>query len=139
MVVYTSGINRNILECKVGSHCQSYKGILVLIETYWNVKLANPCIKSGIQDVLIETYWNVKPVPDRECARSSESINRNILECKVTRSRRTLVTTIGINRNILKCKGICDSSGSSPISVLIETYWNVKDTCWFYRFKDNAY
>ena len=33
----------------------------VLIETYWNVKLANPCIKSGIQDC----------------------INRNILECKV--------------------------------------------------------
>ena len=48
------------------------------------------------------------------------------MECKVTRSRRTLVTTIGINRNILECKGICDSSGSSPISVLIETYWSVK-------------
>ena len=56
------GINRNILECK-----EQFKGFhlgsnLVLIETYWNVKIP------GLRDirensgVLIETYWNVKLV-----------------------------------------------------------------------------
>ena len=32
----------------------------------------------------------------------------------------------GINRNILECKGIHQLQHYSRISVLIETYWNVK-------------
>ena len=54
----------------------------VLIETSWNVKsgiLINP---SGSVSVLIETSWNVKRVIPH-CRQHSESINRNIVECKV--------------------------------------------------------
>ena len=34
----TSGINRNILECKAKTILKENQVILVLIETYWNVK-----------------------------------------------------------------------------------------------------
>ena len=33
---------------------------LVLIETYWNVKIDNRYIAHKESKVLIETYWNVK-------------------------------------------------------------------------------
>ena len=54
--------------------------------------------------VLIETYWNVKvgkPLPFKN---HFESINRNILECKVVYSQMRIRPAIGINRNILECK-----------------------------------
>ena len=53
-------INRNILECKGAWAYNKQIGLLVLIETYWNVKeefLSRVCIPPT---VLIETYWNVK-------------------------------------------------------------------------------
>ena len=81
------------------------KAGLVLIETYWNVKLrgaytnvlTDSCINRNILEckdfrneqrtvdgirVLIETYWNVKSRPAAEPASEPSSINRNILECK---------------------------------------------------------
>ena len=59
------GINRNILECKVNRRFYSSVWLLVLIETYWNVKnLADHCCR----------------LPSR--------INRNILECKDALSTR---------------------------------------------------
>ena len=55
-----SGINRNIVECKVGQLMGALTGKTVLIETLWNVKeiaVRNP---SFVFHVLIETLWNVK-------------------------------------------------------------------------------
>ena len=78
-------INRNILECKgifrhtaadtiivlietywnvkFNTEAKERIGIVVLIETYWNVKftISNGVVAASI-DVLIETYWNVKNV-----------------------------------------------------------------------------
>ena len=54
------GINRNILECKGEKFLTCKKQVLVLIETYWNVKKYTPDpVREGYV-VLIETYWNVK-------------------------------------------------------------------------------
>ena len=74
-------INRNILECKVRFTVGINRSFTVLIETYWNVKLAVAPLPVCAPEVLIETYWNVKirlrsDPPDPRC------INRNILECK---------------------------------------------------------
>ena len=77
------GINRNILECKDRDGQKIYTTDVVLIETYWNVKIINrenvitdeqrinrnilECKERYILHildkflvVLIETYWNVK-------------------------------------------------------------------------------
>ena len=54
-------INRNILECKsVCSVACISPTLLVLIETYWNVKLRGAYTNVLTDAVLIETYWNVK-------------------------------------------------------------------------------
>ena len=53
-------INRNILECKVVTVEEFSFDLLVLIETYWNVKFKNCCGCCVCCCVLIETYWNVK-------------------------------------------------------------------------------
>ena len=53
--------------------------------------------------VLIETYWNVNTKKEKVSEYITESLNRNILECKYDAS-------------------IYDYGG---IEVLIETYWNV--------------
>ena len=57
-------------------------GNTVLIETSWNVKPLNYEDIEALQTVLIETSWNVKRVIPH-CRQHSESINRNIVECKV--------------------------------------------------------
>ena len=59
--------------------------------------------------------------------RSSKSINRNILECKEVFRRLLFYPAACINRNILECKGNIVNKTIHTISVLIETYWNVKD------------
>ncbi len=62
---------------------------MVLIETYWNVKVISQKPFMLICCVLIETYWNVKK-PDSEPKLDSESnINRNILECKVRKNTKS--------------------------------------------------
>ena len=53
--------------------------------------------------VLIETYWNVK-IAVSFAVNSFSSINRNILECKVIHHQPFLAQAQGINRNILECK-----------------------------------
>ena len=77
---------------------------LVLIETYWNVKIDNRYIAHKESKVLIETYWNVKTDP-----------------VVITGDIRA-----GINRNILECKAQRMIASHLYLSVLIETYWNVK-------------
>ena len=54
------GINRNILECKARIARDRRRHVLVLIETYWNVKCDRQSSKFCRNRVLIETYWNVK-------------------------------------------------------------------------------
>ena len=61
--MWSTGINRNIVECKV-AYCQVGEiEKWVLIETLWNVKMeATPEVgPDGF--VLIETLWNVKILP----------------------------------------------------------------------------
>ena len=53
-------------------------------------------------------------------------INRNILECKDIYFQKTNFSEKRINRNILECKGVCGAVKIVWITVLIETYWNVK-------------
>ena len=78
--------------------------ILVLIETYWNVKgflVAKDLIETS---VLIETYWNVK----KECINYMYTV-------EVLIETYWNVKLRGAYTNVL------------TDSVLIETYWNVKD------------
>ena len=77
-------INRNILECKEIIQQRFLQNGLVLIETYWNVK------------VLILRMLLVMLL----------SINRNILECKVLNYIINRKFKFRINRNILECKVI---------------------------------
>ena len=56
----------------------------VLIETYWNVKKQFEQMSENRVEVLIETYWNVKDGTSTFKIHGPYSINRNILECKVT-------------------------------------------------------
>ena len=76
----------------------------VLIETYWNVKYGDVSKIFAHHQVLIETYGNVKTDP-----------------VVITGDIRA-----GINRNILECKAQRMIASHLYLSVLIETYWNVK-------------
>ena len=58
--MWSTGINRNIVECKVTLMQSAVEGVQVLIETLWNVKI-------GLFEAI----------------RFAECINRNIVECKV--------------------------------------------------------
>ena len=54
------------------------------------------------------------------------SINRNIVECKDSTSRKILEFCNSINRNIVECKAHCVIAVNRGKWVLIETLWNVK-------------
>ena len=61
MWMWSTGINRNIVECKVVCwHVVAGACGCVLIETLWNVKHDRPDALDALQRVLIETLWNVK-------------------------------------------------------------------------------
>ena len=58
--MWSTGINRNIVECKAGLQ-NSLKNVnSVLIETLWNVKVELYGAPEEDDIVLIETLWNVK-------------------------------------------------------------------------------
>ena len=59
---------------------------VVLIETSWNVKHDYWKERSGSATVLIETSWNVKDI-QLPVTHSLQSINRNIVECKVIKAK----------------------------------------------------
>ncbi len=81
MWMWSTGINRNIVECKDVIKRIICACFFVLIETLWNVKRKRSMTELLFSMVLIETLWNVKffrvpvglPLP---------GINRNIVECK---------------------------------------------------------
>ena len=77
-------INRNIVECKDVKRVVVRHGILVLIETLWNVKECN-------------NFFGFLP---------GSGINRNIVECKEEDIFVQLIGNLRINRNIVECKGI---------------------------------
>ena len=73
------------MECKV-FFTQGRKGMpAVLIETLWNVKTRKPFLQKVSRMVLIETLWNVKLYKVTPPA-LTDSINRNIVDCKVYRN-----------------------------------------------------
>ena len=76
------GINRNIVECKEKAGSYNKKGLTVLIETSWNVKIGVAVQNNKPAKVLIETSWNVKEILERILEKFETSINRNIVECK---------------------------------------------------------
>ena len=59
--MWSTGINRNIVECKADNGATwSALTVSVLIETLWNVKEEADRAHSVCFAVLIETLWNVK-------------------------------------------------------------------------------
>ena len=107
MWMWSTGINRNIVECK--AECGAPRPVedsWVLIETLWNVKLSSPPRYSVIVLVLIETLWNVKNIANKSGHRGIPRINRNIVECKVYYVSVFRDPAHSINRNIVECKGI---------------------------------
>ena len=58
--MWKTSINRTILECKAKCAQNVVRFKLVLIEPYWNVKIAELGMNAGFYVVLIEPYWNVK-------------------------------------------------------------------------------
>ena len=58
--MWSTGINRNIVECKATKILEDGKSVRVLIETLWNVKSDMAELMAGEEAVLIETLWNVK-------------------------------------------------------------------------------
>ena len=80
-----SGINRNIVECKVNSilhHLKRNHGInrnIVECKGYSSIGVVSLCAT-----VLIETLWNVKVIKAQMFPCFPVCINRNIVECKET-------------------------------------------------------
>ena len=54
--------------------------------------------------VLIETLWNVKWKMNQFQQQPVQSINRNIVECKVEKDEEMNRLVYCINRNIVECK-----------------------------------
>ena len=118
-------INRNIVECKVCMSAQLEVVDAVLIETLWNVKTEDDAKAVEAASVLIETLWNVKRSFE-DSVSPVNSINRNIVECKVDRLKLASDISLSINRNIVECKDAIINRYDTKIAVLIETLWNVK-------------
>ena len=60
MWMWSTGINRNIVECKAFPRPLTQELPVVLIETLWNVKSGTRAVITSSAVVLIETLWNVK-------------------------------------------------------------------------------
>ena len=58
--MWSTGINRNIVECKEIRYTDDSVEGFVLIETLWNVKSSYSLVTNVPCIVLIETLWNVK-------------------------------------------------------------------------------
>ena len=99
---------------------------LVLIETYWNVKIDNRYIAHKESKVLIETYWNVKYGDVSKIFAHHQVLIETYWNVKTDPVVITGDIRAGINRNILECKAQRMIASHLYLSVLIETYWNVK-------------
>ena len=101
-----SSINRNILECKVGtSDLPMWVKFLVLIETYWNVKFFERDYPKQFAESINRNILECKDDIILNIYRIRLRINRNILECKDYYGNERRRLCLSINRNILECKG----------------------------------
>ena len=91
------------MECKECREMPLSKPLVVLIETYWNVKWTG---KNNIICYL--------------------SINRNILECKGYSCDNIVSCIVVLIETYWNVKEVVMLSGIRSGFVLIETYWNVK-------------
>ena len=113
------------MECKECREMPLSKPLVVLIETYWNVKWTGKnniicylSINRNILEckgyscdnivscivVLIETYWNVKEVVMLSGIRSGFVLIETYWNVKVYLRLLFVIPLFGINRNILECK-----------------------------------
>ena len=76
------GINRNIVECKDRRYCRSYFSGYCINRNIVECKGKRTGLATKMENVLIETLWNVKS-DFRIRIVCGHSINRNIVECKV--------------------------------------------------------
>ena len=124
-----TGINRNIVECKVKNNIVKYRCQIVLIETLWNVKLLKGVIEPVIgEQVLIETLWNVKE-GDTTKEGMQKRINRNIVECKAFFAPSTARYFVGINRNIVECKVRSPGKTQGDARCINRNIVECKDSC----------
>ena len=100
---------------------------MVLIETYWNVKVDLSFALAFTIAVLIETYWNVKFFPFHASIFLPLVLIETYWNVKQTAIEYAEKHS-SINRNILECKEICPDLPHRYHRVLIETYWNVKES-----------
>ena len=77
------GINRNIVECKVGYDVAESTRAAGINRNIVECKDTSHLKKSHKGCVLIETSWNVKQIRQLEKTKLELCINRNIVECKV--------------------------------------------------------
>ena len=101
----SSGINRNIVECK--AFCLYHppsRVLLVLIETLWNVKIVPSGKPGNSAIVLIETLWNVKQFSYLQCKFCKNVLIETLWNVKVFQSFRKRRGVLCINRNIVECK-----------------------------------
>ena len=55
-------INRYMLECKYGNSGNSTGDLVELIDTCWNVNIADEEISDELASELIDTCWNVNAI-----------------------------------------------------------------------------
>ena len=79
--------------------------------------------------VLIETYWNVNLGTTAAMSLTSDSINRNILECKCPDAHAALNFTFVLIETYWNVNPFTVTFSPTCFIVLIETYWNVNSFC----------
>ena len=75
--------------------------------------------------VLISTYWNVK-MQNGSLSGIAKGFNLNLLECKGRKVGSFKKIARSFNLNLLECKEIREERKKDIQQVLISTYWNVK-------------
>ena len=123
-----TGINRNIVECKVVTLLSIFYHRSVLIETLWNVKLSSAGYRAIQHSVLIETLWNVKMLIRDVIGVAFAVLIETLWNVKAVKLDEVFTLSHCINRNIVECKGFYSFWLKHIfLSVLIETLWNVKE------------
>ena len=111
MWMWSTGINRNIVECKGSCRSGNGTGQAVLIETLWNVKTTAFSHTVQRRSCINRNIVECKGMQEQERFLIISGINRNIVECKGKYALNGLFCIDGINRNIVECKGKCLCTG----------------------------
>ena len=98
------GINRYIMECKLGCSQNDHGGIVELIDTLWNVNVREYLKRQHLEAELIDTLWNVNyRLRVYKCLETSELIDtlwnvNNLYPLNLWQNGAR------INRYIMECK-----------------------------------